>query len=190
MSSSLRFTSADLEAMPDDGKLYEIIDGELYVTRQPHLEHQEVCSQIVTLIRIWNAKAKQGRALISPGLIFAEDDDVAPDVVWISRSRLQGTNTTDGKLHIAPELVIEVLSAGRVNERRDREAKLKLYSRHGVQEYWIVDWRLRQIEIYRREDQVLKLACTLFEPDTIQGSVLTGFSCQVSKIFEDIIFEN
>src|SRR4051794_7009541 len=109
MSSSLRFTSADLEAMPDDGKLYEIIDGELYVTRQPHLEHQEVCSQVVTLIRNWNRQTRIGRAFTAPGLIFAEDDDVAPDVAWISRSRLAGKKVTDGKLHVAPELIIEVL---------------------------------------------------------------------------------
>jgi len=35
-----RFTSADLEAFPDDGKRYEIIDGELYVSKQPHIYHQ------------------------------------------------------------------------------------------------------------------------------------------------------
>ena len=190
MSSSLRFTSADLETMPDDGKLYEIIDGELCVTRQPHLEHQEVCSQVVTLIRNWNRQTKIGRAFTAPGLIFAEDDDVAPDVAWISRARLAGTKVRDGRLHIAPELIIEVLSPGRVNERRDRESKLKLYSRHGVQEYWIVDWRLRQVEIYRRNQQILELDRTLFEPDTLSSPVLPGFSCKVSELFEDIQFED
>ena len=62
----------------------------------------------------------------APGLIFADDDDVAPDVVWISRERLAGTLDQTGHLHTAPELVVEVLSPGSVNERRDREVKLKL----------------------------------------------------------------
>lgn len=44
--------------------------------------------------------------------------------------------------------MVEVLSSGEENERRDRQAKLKLYSSRGVQEYWIADWRLKQIEVY------------------------------------------
>lgn len=84
-----------------------------------------------------------------PGLIFAEDDDV---IVWISRERLATALGEDGKLHPAPELIIEVLSPRTVDERRDREAMLKLYSRRGVEEYWIIDWRSRRGELYRREN--------------------------------------
>jgi len=42
MTSSLRWISADLEAMPDDGKRYEIIDGDLQVSKQLHYYHQLV----------------------------------------------------------------------------------------------------------------------------------------------------
>jgi hypothetical protein len=42
MASSLRWTTADLEAMPDDGERYEIIDGELHVSEQPEFDHQRV----------------------------------------------------------------------------------------------------------------------------------------------------
>ena len=64
----------------------------------------------------------------------------APDVVWVSKERLAAVLRRDGKLHGAPDLVIEVLSPGAKNERRDREAKLKLYARRGVREYWIINW--------------------------------------------------
>ncbi len=72
-----------------------------------------------------------------------------------------------------------------MNERRDREAKLKLYSRRGVLEYWIVNWQERYIEIYQREDAVLKLNRTLYENDTLQSPLLPGFTCQVSQLFDD-----
>ena len=58
------------------------------------------------------------------------------------------TRTYTLSLHDAlpiSELVVEVLSPDGANERRDREVKLKLYSRRGVLEYWIVDWRTQQI---------------------------------------------
>ena len=120
-------------------------------------------------------------------MIFADDDDVVPDVVWISNTRLATAFQPDGKLHSPPELVIEVLSPGSNNERRDREAKLKLYSRRGVLEYWIVSWQERRIEVYRREGTVLKLAETLYDENLLQSPHLPGFSCQVRDIFTQII---
>ncbi|HWC76441.1 MAG TPA: Uma2 family endonuclease, partial [Blastocatellia bacterium] len=151
MASTLRWTSADLEALPDDGKRYEIIDGELFVSKQPHINHQDVCFQIASLLNDWSKQTGLGRAFVNPGLIFAEDDDVVPDVVWIGNERLSSAVREDGKLHSAPELVVEVLSPGPVNQRRDREAKLKLYSRRDVREYWIVDWTTQSVEVYRRK---------------------------------------
>jgi len=76
---------------------------------------------------------------------FAEDEDVIPDLVWISRERKALAMDEQGHFQAAPELVVEVLSPGPANERCDRELKLKLYSRQGVLEYWIVAWRLRMV---------------------------------------------
>jgi Uma2 family endonuclease len=49
---------------------------------------------------------------VAPGVIFAEDDDVAPDVVWISRTRQATALGRTVALHAAPELVVEILSLG------------------------------------------------------------------------------
>ena len=122
----------------------------------------------------------------APGLIFDDDDDVAPDVVWISRERLAKSLQPDGKLHAAPELAIEVLSPGMINERRDREIKLKLYSRRGILEYWVVSWQERHLDVYRREDAALKLYSTLYANDLLQSPLLPGFSFQVSQLFDEI----
>ena len=181
---SLRWTSHDLEPLPNDNsKRYEIIDGELYVSKQPHWEHQFICLQIATFLQMWSLQTQSGTANFAPGLIFAEDDDVAPDVIWISNERLATSLWEDGKLHKSPELVVEVLSPGSTNERRDREFKLKLYSRRGTDEYWIVDRQERRVEIYRREDAILTLVSTLSESDTIQSSLLPGFTCKVKQFF-------
>jgi Uma2 family endonuclease len=76
-----------------------------------------------------------------------------------------------------------VLSAGTDNEKRDREVKLKLYSNQGVLEYWIADWRAKQIQVYRRENGVLKLAMTLFASDTLTSPLLPEFACAIAEIF-------
>jgi Uma2 family endonuclease len=181
--AQLRFTSADLELFPDDGKRYEIIDGELYVSKQPTYEHQLTCVGFAFALEGWSRETGAGFVVIAPGVIFAEDDDVAPDIVWVSASRLPLILGSDRKFHAAPDLIIEVLSPGRSNEQRDREAKLKLYSRRGVREYWIANWQRRQIEVYRRADAGLYLVVTLLEGDTLESPLLPGFACPVRDIF-------
>jgi Uma2 family endonuclease len=116
-----------------------------------------------------------------PGIIFAEDDDVAP----ISSDSLppQLALGEDRKLHSAPELVIEVLSPGFSNQQRDRQAKLKLYSRRGVKEYWIVNGQEQEVDIFRHDGMSLKFWRTLRSDDSIESPLLPGFSCLVNKLF-------
>jgi Uma2 family endonuclease len=185
-NSTMKFTSADILLMPDDGKRYEVIEGELYVSKQPNWHHQYACSRLLFALGNWNDQTHLGVANGAPGLIFAEDDDVAPDVVWVSNERLPLILGEDGKLHGAPELIVEVLSPGWSNQHRDRQAKLKLYSRRGVQEYWLVDWEQQLIEIYRRENEALTQSSTLLRDDTLTSPLLPGFTCKVSDLFHQI----
>ncbi len=178
-----KFTSADLAVLPEDGKLYEIIEGDLLVSRQPNWHHQFTCGQLFRYLQEWNDQTGLGVANAAPGVIFAEDDDVAPDVMWASNERLAQILGEDGKLHASPEIVVEVMSPGWSNQIRDRQTKLKLYSRRGVEEYWIVDWQQRSMEIYRRENEQLALVATLLQSNTLTSPLLPGFACHVAQLF-------
>lgn len=181
-----KFTSADLALLPDDGKKYEIIEGELYVSKQPNWHHQFACGRLFRFLDEWNEHTGLGTVNFAPGLVFADDDDVAPDIVWISNERLASSLDDSGHLSVAPEIAVEVLSLGTANERRDRETKLKLYSRRGVQEYWIVDWLHRQVEVYRRKQKALRLVETLLPEDELKSPLLPGFACRIKLLFGDI----
>lgn len=183
MLQSVRWTSADLELLPDNGNRYEIVDGELLVSNQPSWHHQLTCSRVLTALDRWSTETGLGVANGAPGLIFSSEDDVAPDVVWVSRERLPRILEEDGKLHGAPDLVIEVLSPGSANQRRDREVKLKLYTQQGVREYWIVDWRQRLVQIYRRQEITLQLVGTLYESDALSSPLLPGFRFPLETLF-------
>lgn len=106
-------------------------------------------------------------------------------MVWVSKTRLIHIEDESGHLISAPELIIEVLSPGKQNEDRDKEAKLKLYSVQGVQEYWIVDRFTQQIAVYRREKAELVLVTTLFKEDKITSPLLPSFSCFIARFFPD-----
>ena len=79
--------------------------------------------------------------------------------------------------------MVEVLSPGEKNVQRDCQLKLKLYSQQGVQEYWIVDKDLRQVQVYRRDNAVLTLVVTLQHTDALTSPLLPNFSCPLVKIF-------
>ncbi len=183
---TLRWTVDDVELLPDDGSRYEIIDGELYVSKQPDLQHQVVSSKINFFLELWNSQTQLGIAIANPGIIFTNDNAVVPDVVWISNERYIAALQAGGKLHSCPELVIEILSPGPENRRRDRETKLKLYSRRGAEEYWIVNWQERQLEVYVRENAVLMLDRTLAENDVLETALLPGFRCKIGEFFKSI----
>ena len=183
-TNPVRWTIADLTIFDGDrANRYEIIDGELFVTRAPDWKHQAVCGRIITQLNIWSDQSDLGQAAISPGIIFSESDNVIPDVVWASHERLERLLDDAGDLTAAPELVVEVLPSGTLNERRDREAKLKLYSVRGVLEYWIVNFREQRVEVYRRENAALKLVATLYSQDKITSPILPDFSCLVTQLF-------
>ena len=185
MSTTPRFTLADVEALPDrlDDTRYEVIDGELYVTTQPHWEHQLTGAVLNAALLEWSLQTGLGMPNIAPGLIFSPEEGVAPDVVWISYARLEQSLGDDGKLHLAPELVVEILSPGSTNERRDREVKLKLYAREGVEEYWILDWRTRTVAVFRRAGDSLEPIATLTGGDTLTSPLLPGFTLPVEHLW-------
>ncbi|MBD2603163.1 Uma2 family endonuclease [Scytonema hofmannii FACHB-248] len=182
----VRWTIYDLEGLPqNEWTRYEIIDGELFVTRSPHRKHQQVCGKIFAKLDTWSESSGLGETIVAPGVIFSEADSVIPDVVWVSRERLAQIEDEAGHLRSAPELVVEVLSPGKQNEFRDKEAKLKLYSVQGVREYWIVDRLTKQVEVYRREKARLILVATLLGDDEITSPLLPGFCCSISCFFPE-----
>jgi Uma2 family endonuclease len=179
-----RWTVADVDRLPDDEtKRLEIIDGQLFISDPTHWYHQRVCLELTVPLGLWSHQTDAGVAVMAPGIIFADDEAVAPDIVWISHERLATALEPDGKLHAAPELIAEVLSLGLSDEWRDREIKLKLYSRRGVREYWIVDWQQRRIEVFRRDDTALQLTATLLEGDTLDSPLLPCFALPLSELF-------
>ena len=184
MSVTRRYTSADLEQIePKHGDRYEIIDGELYVTHAPSGHHQYAADEMSTALRVWSHQTRRGMSFAAAGLIFNPEDDVIPDVLWVRAERLPAAFDAAGHFVIAPDLVVEVLSPGARDVRRDRQVKLALYSREGVEEYWIVDTRRREVHVYRRDGRTLHHLTTLSGDDVLESPVLPGFSLSVDRLW-------
>jgi Uma2 family endonuclease len=184
-ANQVKFTSQDILLLAEENnKRYEVIEGELSVSRMPGFEHQYSLDCSYYSLKHWSDLSRLGVAMTTPGVVFSDDDDVVPDVVWISYERLAARALDEaGHFCVCPELVIEVLSPGSRNERRDRETKLNLYSRRGAAEYWIIDWMRREVTVFRRADAALHLAATLRADEELTTPLLPGFACCVADLF-------
>jgi Uma2 family endonuclease len=115
-------------------------------------------------------------------LILSNFSGVIPDLVFFNHDQ-RDKIVIDDRLHGPPALVVEILSPGSTNIRRDRVAKLQLYAKHGVPEYWIIDPRIMTLERYVDQGSSLILLETLRYEDGLSTTALPGFSCQMSEIF-------
>lgn len=172
-------TIADLDAMPDDENCYELIEGELFVSRAPSLIHQRIVRNAIVAFENYLARNPIGEVLPGPGVIFSDFSGVIPDVAYISNERHKELASGD-RIIGAPDLIIEILSPGAENARRDRHAKRQLYRKYGVKEYWIIDPESPTIEIFRTTR--FRLVATLGLTDEITTPLLPGFRCSVEAL--------
>ena len=139
----VHYTWDDYVKLPDDGKRYEIIDGELFVTAAPFTDHQYTVWALIILIDGWH-RLGGGMPFSAPvDVVLANDTIVQPDLIWISEERI--VELIGDQVRGIPDLVIEVLSPS--TARRDRNKKSEIYERFGAREYWLVDPRQKTVEI-------------------------------------------
>ena len=186
MNTKLKIlTIADWDAMPHgDGNRYEIIEGELFVSRSPGLTHQIVLSNLIFLIRSHLKTNPIGTIVSNPGLVISNISGVIPDLVFFRKDQRE-TIVTDDRLTGTPALVVEVVSPGPANIRRDRITKLQLYAAYSIPEYWIVNPGSKTLEKYVNSDSSLILLETLGEDENLTTMAIPGFSCQMREIFNE-----
>jgi Uma2 family endonuclease len=138
-------TVDDLEAMPDDGHRYELLDGTLLVTPGPAWEHQEVGTSLLVVLR--NARPPEFTVLPAPFAVTfgLADTELQPDVFVARYSDMRHRN-----LPAAPVLAVEVLSPS--TSLVDRNLKKAAYERFGVESYWIVDPINRTLHAFELRD--------------------------------------
>ena len=160
-----RFTRADLWAMPDDGRRYELLDGAIIVSPPPRVRHQKVTFGVAILLK--GAATAGLEVLPAPlGLFFPDEDYLEPDVMVFDPNVIEDDQVKAGM----PLLVVEVLSPS--SRRRDVGDKLTRYRDAGVPNYWVVDpidprlraWRLQDGEYVEIADVSGEEEWTATEP--------------------------
>lgn len=179
LRKKVRFNYHDYQQLPGD-KRYQIIDGDLLMTPAPLTIHQDIVRNLTVLLSAYLSQKKLGKLLISPvDVILSDEDIVQPDLVFISEKRLN--IVTAQNIQGPPDLVIEILSPS--SKKMDREIKLKLYEKHGVYEYWIVDPDAQSIEVFNLTDDGLKLLRAYPKGTHLSSPLFPDIKLSVEKVF-------
>jgi Uma2 family endonuclease len=140
-----------LDALPDDGQRYEIIDGELFVTPSPSGVHQQVVGALYATLRAYLKTDSAARAMISPSDVRRGDrtrNRVQPDVYAV---RLRDGAWPDEPYDLR-DLLLAVEVSSPTNPLYDYQVKRDLYLRSGVGEYWIVNCEARMVSRWQSLD--------------------------------------
>ena len=130
-------TIMEVFKMLPEGTLAELVNGVLYMSPAPNVNHQRAIGKLFNQIQSLLDQTKSGEAFIAPLDVYFDEESnaVQPDVVFVSKKKAS-TVHEDG-IHGTPDFIIEILSPG--NTRHDLIVKKELYEKFGVSEYWIVD---------------------------------------------------
>lgn len=175
-----RVSYADLERAPEDGRRYELYDGEVFVVPAPLPRHQVVQQSIAERLHEY-ARDHGGFSVASPiDIVFSDYDVLQPDVVYFSAARAHLVDL-DRVIRDAPDLCVEVISPS--TEVTDRGRKMQMFARYGVREYWIVDPHAERIEIHSLRGSGYSLVATLSGSDPIASPILERLTTSASSIF-------
>jgi len=174
-----RLTYEHLQQLPDDGKRYEIVDGELLVSPSPNRRHQRLVGSFYR----WLYRAEEagyGEVYVAPFDVFFDEHNVTePDVLFVSNERLG--IITENFVNGSPDIIVEVLSPG--TRHRDEGVKLSLYARMGTRFYWMADPAERVIYRYELTADGFREQSPLKASDTLECPLFAGISINVGELF-------
>jgi Uma2 family endonuclease len=178
-----KLTYEDYVLIPRDRKRHEIIDGKHYATTVPWVGHQDIVTRLVVRLGSYVEAHPIGELLTAPvDVILSPHDIVKPDLLFISneRSSIIGEKNIQG----APDLTIEIHSGS--SRRIDRGAKKRAYERWGVLEYWMLDPKRKEAEVWERSAKgLLRQRALLSVEDVLATPLLPGLEIPLAEIFRD-----
>jgi Uma2 family endonuclease len=180
MAATTYYTADMVRALPDDGKRYETVYGELLVTPAPRLWHQLIVQRLTTALAQYLEREHIGQVFASPADIsWAPDVLVQPDVFVADLAEARTLEWSRVRHLLA---AAEVLSPSSV--RADRFAKRRLYQEVGIPIYWLVDPDGGQVEVWRPGDTLpaLERARLLWTPEHTEQS----FVLELADLFRSI----
>jgi Uma2 family endonuclease len=180
-SAGLLMTPEEFDAITeyDDLYSYELIRGVLVVNPIPSEQEAEPNELLGFFLNLYREQHPQGAALdlTLPGryVRLPESRRKADRVIWAGLGRRP--NPRDD----VPAIVVEFVSKGKRNWRRNYIEKRREYLELGILEYWIID-RFRRILTVVRNDPAGAAETVIPEDGTYRPPLLPGFELPLARL--------
>lgn len=175
-----RVTPEQMLRPPDDGRLYELVDGKLVEKRMSDLA-QLVANNINDELVLWARRTGAGRSFVETTYrCFPRAPELVrrPDVSFISKDRLAAYQWGRGHFSIAPDLAVEVVSPH--DEVYELDRKITEYFQAGVRRVWVVNPDQPLVRIHRARGDVAEL---VGDAELADDAVLPGFRAALPAVF-------
>lgn len=178
MASIATMTGPQFDALPyEQGRRWELIEGELVEVSSPTPEHQILVQRLLLALLIYLQTQGRGLVLADVEFALAGDIRVRPDVLVLLGEKAERLDKSKVPVERCPDLAIEVISPS--ERTSDSMRKVEVYLGHGVGEVWQVYPKTRQVVVHTAGQGVRKLA-----EGTILGTgLLPGFELPIAKLF-------
>ncbi len=144
------WTYDEYAKLPGEGRLYQIVEGVLYMAPAPYLDHQSICGKIYRYLDEHVESGGLGRVFPAPTDVeLAPDTVVQPDVVVVLKANAEVLHPS--RIIGAPDIVVEVASPSTATH--DRHTKFQAYARAGVREYWIAEPDAKTVELLELDEK-------------------------------------
>jgi len=179
--ATTKLTYHDYLLLPDDGKRYEIIDGDLFVTPSPVTRHQLIVGRFLHNMMTYLETHPVGAVFTAPyDVVLSDTDIVEPDLLLVLHNGR--AKITEKNVQGPPDMILEVLSPG--TAARDRDLKRKRYERFGVQEYWLIDPDENTLEILALKGGQYVQVCRATHPAECASALLPGLVLDLGSLLK------
>jgi Uma2 family endonuclease len=175
-----RVTPEQMLRLGDDGKLYELVDGQLVEKRMSDFA-QLVAGNLNDELVLWCRRTALGRSFVEATFqCFAHAPEMVrrPDVAYLSSQRLAGYAWGQRHFAVAPDLAVEVVSPRDVVYELDR--KVGDYFGAGVRRVWVINPEQQTVRIHRGPGDLSEV---VGETELADDALLPGFRCSLPALF-------
>jgi Uma2 family endonuclease len=177
------WTEAELQALPEDGYIHEVVDGELVISPKNNPYHGNMCAQLLTALCEFAQARKLGAVWdSSTGFWMYNRNCRAPDVSFISKERLKALGFKRNSRNFfpgAPDLAVEILSPN--NTRAEIDGRLRDFFASGTQIAWIINPDTECVEVCHALDKRKLLGSGA---DLDGEHLLPGFRYPIADLFK------
>lgn len=176
------WTEADLEGLPEDGYIHEVVGGELVMSPKNNWQHGEICARLLSALKTFADAQRLGAVWdSSTGFWMANRNCRAPDISFICKARLRGLKRDEAAFFQgAPDLAVEILSPSMT--RRELDDRLRDFFANECKLAWIIDPDRESVEVCHSPTQRRLLG----PGGSLDGEeLLPGFQYPVADLFKE-----